>query len=364
METASGESSLPKLPIFDRSPEDRMHYVQWYFLEFLEGVRGLKPDQIGIYSVILPLIYASMGMLRDDDRYIAGHCQCDVRTYKKIKAQLIALGKISVRDGYICNDRAIKEIARFCATAKLKRAAALEREAKKRGTRTPCAQHAQDVRTPCASYAPTVHTACIENSEIGNDNNGDLTTALPGPSTQKEKEKESTPLPPEGGQVCVVAAKAAKKPRKLLAEDDGSFDRFWAAYPRKEAKKGARRAWQNLSAENRTAAIAAVPAFSAKMARKEERYIPHAATWLNGERFEDFTAGAAPAVVDIDEHHRRLVRQFLHSDEWEPEHGPKPGMPGSIVSADLLAEVRESLARPRTASSNLVTVGGGHARAA
>ena len=59
METASDESLLPELPAFDRSPEDRMHYVQWYFRDFLNGVRGLKPDQIGIYSVILPLIFDS-----------------------------------------------------------------------------------------------------------------------------------------------------------------------------------------------------------------------------------------------------------------------------------------------------------------
>ncbi len=235
METVSGESSLPKLCVFDRSPEDRMHYVQWYFLEFLEGVRGLKPDQIGIYSVILPLIYASMGMLRDDDRYIAGHCQCDVRTYKKIKDQLIALGKISVRDGYICNDRAIKEIARFCASAKLKRAAALEREAKKRGARSSGAQHARDVRTPCAHLAQGADTACGANPEIANDNNGRATTALPPPSTQIEIEIESTPLPPKRGrsastvevEACRLAfeayntvAKANALPRASKLTDD------------------------------------------------------------------------------------------------------------------------------------------------
>lgn len=68
-----------------------------------------------------------------------------------------------------------------------------------------------------------------------------------------------------------------------------TFDEFWAAWPKREAKKDARRAWDKLSAANKAAALAALPAHVARW-RNEGRsrnHIPHPATWLNGERWED-----------------------------------------------------------------------------
>jgi uncharacterized protein YdaU (DUF1376 family) len=196
-------------PLFDRHPDDRMSYVQWHIRDFLQGVRGLKPDQIGIYTIVLLLIYDSMGMLRDEDRFVAGHCQVDVRTYRKIRQQLIDAGKVYEADGYLYNNRAQAEIAKFCEGAKKKREAALAREEKKReaaakkaaeesGTaqvsdhnvRTAGAELAHDARTPCAQLAQTARASCSENSENHNNINGSATTAQPQLSTQKEKEKE------------------------------------------------------------------------------------------------------------------------------------------------------------------------------
>ncbi len=192
-------------PLFDRHPDDRLTYVQWHIRDFLQGVRGMKADQIGIYTIVLLLIYDSMGMLRDDDKFVAGHCQIDVRTYRKIREQLIGIGKVYEADGYLYNNRAQAEIAKFCESARKKRDAALAREEKKRqeaakraadeklneqSLRTAGAQRAQGVRTACTQLAQTAHTPRSENQENINKNNGAQTRALAEPSTYKEKEKE------------------------------------------------------------------------------------------------------------------------------------------------------------------------------
>ncbi|MGS1116887.1 hypothetical protein [Castellaniella sp. UC4442_H9] len=68
-----------------------------------------------------------------------------------------------------------------------------------------------------------------------------------------------------------------------------SFEDFWAAWPKREAKKDARRAWDKLTTANKAAALAALPAHVARWRRegRARNHIPHPATWLNGERWED-----------------------------------------------------------------------------
>ena len=78
---------------------------------------------------------------------------------------------------------------------------------------------------------------------------------------------------------------------KSQSESDRRFDLFWAAYPRKQAKGDARRAWAKLrpSADLTDRMIEAINAQKLSPRWQEEggKYIPHPATWLNGERWED-----------------------------------------------------------------------------
>lgn len=72
---------------------------------------------------------------------------------------------------------------------------------------------------------------------------------------------------------------------------DETFDRFWSVYPRKVAKGTARKAWT--SALKRGASPTAVIAAAERYrdhhtaAGTEARFIRHAATWLNGENYDD-----------------------------------------------------------------------------
>ena len=365
-----------------------MRYAQWDISDFLEGVRGLTPPQIGIYSVILPLMYANMGMLRDDDRYIAGHCHCDVRTYRKIKAELIEIGKIYVREGYVYNNRAIKEIARFCASAKLKRSAALEREAKKRRPGETDTQFAQAVRTPCANHAPSAHTLCSEKSELPNDNNVGLTTALPLPSTQTEIEIESTPLPPKRGrrckarqyrkQLCQVAFdryRSMAEPIGLSVPRATSFDSFAADIFARLVEHGGSEASDSELLAIWDEALNKVAISPWLLGNNDRQFKASLSFICQAKSFKKLLDGAygdgaraqrvdsSQAIVDSEIHLRNLARRFELDGVWDG-NGPEPGTPGSIVSADILAEVRTGIARARASGSSLKAVGGGHAHAA
>lgn len=68
-----------------------------------------------------------------------------------------------------------------------------------------------------------------------------------------------------------------------------SFEIFWGHYVRKIKKKDARRMWDRLTPENKQRALAAIIEHAKHWEEKstEMQYIPHAASWLNGERWED-----------------------------------------------------------------------------
>lgn len=71
----------------------------------------------------------------------------------------------------------------------------------------------------------------------------------------------------------------------------GGFDRFWEAYPKKVGKQAAHKAWSKLapSVELEETILSAIGRQKrhSQWLNENGRYIPHAATWLNGSRWED-----------------------------------------------------------------------------
>jgi len=62
------------------------------------------------------------------------------------------------------------------------------------------------------------------------------------------------------------------------------FEEFWAGYPRKTNKAKAKVSFERLSQKDRKAAMEALSVYPWS---DEQRYIPHATTWINGRRWED-----------------------------------------------------------------------------
>jgi len=67
------------------------------------------------------------------------------------------------------------------------------------------------------------------------------------------------------------------------------FAEFWMMYPRKVAKAAARKVWAKLTEKQQLQAAKAIDEHCQYWKAKETalEFIPHAATWLNQERWED-----------------------------------------------------------------------------
>lgn len=70
-----------------------------------------------------------------------------------------------------------------------------------------------------------------------------------------------------------------------------SFNRFWAAYPKKTAKQQAFKAWQKIKPDDelvqKILSALAQHKKSAQWLKDNGQFIPHPASWLNGRRWED-----------------------------------------------------------------------------
>ena len=77
------------------------------------------------------------------------------------------------------------------------------------------------------------------------------------------------------------------------------FDAFWRAYPRREGKGAARRAWDKAIRRTRAEDIIAGAMRYAADPNRVDAFTAHASTWLNADRWTDeplpARAGAAPA---------------------------------------------------------------------
>jgi len=111
---------------------------------------------------------------------------------------------------------------------------------------------------------------------------------------------------------------AGKKPSKAVAKvekprtngkDDGSFDIFWAFYPRRDNKLKAQTAWRYLTKAERELAIGVAEIMGVLFdnGQKERRHIPMPTTFIHGKRWEDWREGI-PAGWE-DESSSRLAQQ-------------------------------------------------------
>jgi hypothetical protein len=87
-----------------------------------------------------------------------------------------------------------------------------------------------------------------------------------------------------------VEKNAEKKPRAADAE----FAEFWAAYPRKVAKKGAHAAYLKARKDGADAETILAGAKRFAASRPDPQYTPHPATWLNRGQWEDAVPASNP----------------------------------------------------------------------
>lgn len=102
------------------------------------------------------------------------------------------------------------------------------------------------------------------------------------------------------------------------------FEDFWNMYPRRVAKKEARTAWNKIGANLRPQILTALFEWARIWnARGEIQYIPHPATWLNGERWED----------DFPPGHRPYTPQQQRREQVAENETERTQMPAHVLEA-------------------------------
>ena len=78
-----------------------------------------------------------------------------------------------------------------------------------------------------------------------------------------------------------------------------AFDSFWSAYPKKVGKLDAKKAWDKIAPDAELVGVimgaVAKQKSQASWLKENGQYIPHPASWLNGERWTDEVEVAADA---------------------------------------------------------------------
>jgi len=93
------------------------------------------------------------------------------------------------------------------------------------------------------------------------------------------------------------------------------FENFWSLYPRKVAKKAAMKAFEKVKSNQDVVLSRLKNTITTEWAGKEIRFIPHPATWLNGERWEDELFSDIPArVEDWSQHCSNWKGQAVNKD--------------------------------------------------
>ena len=99
-------------------------------------------------------------------------------------------------------------------------------------------------------------------------------------------------------------------------ESDALFEEFWLAYPRREAKPRAQKAWQAVRPDraltHRMLAAIERQRQSLQWQRDGGKYIPHPATWLNGQRWLDAQEiDIRPPVSETMQHNLRAADEAV-----------------------------------------------------
>ena len=187
--------------------------------DFLYGVRKLNAETRGVYATLLEMFYEEGGMIAGDNpAYLAGQCGCSTRKFNTILSGLQNSGKVIEHEGYLTNRRVLSQL------------------------------NPEFMSRLCRDKREIILSKCKKNKDL-----------RWGKNTQEAQE---TPNPLQG---------------------DLDFEVFWEGYPPKarQDRKRAQRAWGDLTAAQRQAAITALPMHAQEM-KKRGKVGPTPATYLRG----------------------------------------------------------------------------------
>lgn len=91
--------------------EKGIPYFSFYPSNFMNGVRGLSPQEVGVYTMLLCRIYENDGPVEYNTLRLSTYCGMREKTFIAVAEKLISLGKITHENGMLSNARAEIEIS-------------------------------------------------------------------------------------------------------------------------------------------------------------------------------------------------------------------------------------------------------------
>lgn len=110
-------------------------------------------------------------------------------------------------------------------------------------------------------------------------------------SFAKRQQKQSTSQTDAQPKGTSAEQPDSRKEKKRKEKINNRFEEFWNAYPRKENKPTAERAWDKLTEAEQKIAIADLPGWIHNRANQDPKFLPHPGSWINGRRWEDQKPG-------------------------------------------------------------------------
>lgn len=90
--------------------------MKWYKRDpdaALVGMQSLTDEQYRAYNVILDLLYSRNGKVPDEERFMCSHLNWDPRKWRRVRGELLALGKLHLEGYFLANYRATSELGGY-----------------------------------------------------------------------------------------------------------------------------------------------------------------------------------------------------------------------------------------------------------
>lgn len=197
----------------------------------LAGMAEMNFEQRGAYNSLLDLLYSRDGDVPDDDARVSRMLSCHWRQWARLKAELIALGKVWVEGGKLHARRVqetLKEAADFSQEQRRKVAKRWEKSEK-------------DNENKEADIPPGNTLTPTATPRVSVSNDTDFKSPDEPAPRQKRKEDRGTRIPDDFWPDATSQAKARRIGIDLTIEHIGSFLDYWRSVP---GAKGRKLDWQ------------------------------------------------------------------------------------------------------------------------
>ncbi len=92
-----------------RAPD--LPFFKFYPIKFMKGVRGLSPQEVGIYMMVICRMYEENGSIDYNPIRLAAYCTVRQSLLEKVVERLVVLGKFKLSEGRLSNEKADEVIS-------------------------------------------------------------------------------------------------------------------------------------------------------------------------------------------------------------------------------------------------------------